>query len=89
MGWKERLRELAVAGGLVAAGASCGGSAIPACNANPDPCCSAPQSSACATYTSCLNEGGWGVSYTNVPDGGQEPVCSLYDGGTAPIDAGH
>ena len=46
--WKRRLFELAIAGGL-AAGTGCG-PGIFACNANPDPCCSEPQSQACADY---------------------------------------
>jgi hypothetical protein len=44
--WKKRLVELALAGGMAAAISGCGPD-VPLCNANPDPCCYDPQSSAC------------------------------------------
>jgi hypothetical protein len=53
MSWKRRILELTLAGGVFALG-GCGddttsGGNIDAfiCNANPDPCCSAPNSQAC------------------------------------------
>jgi hypothetical protein len=49
MSWKRRLIELTIAGGLLASGCS-DGPTIPVCNANPDPCCSAPDSQACIDY---------------------------------------
>lgn len=52
MSWKRRLLELSLAGGMLAATAGCGdnGPNVPICNANPDPCCSQPQSQACYDY---------------------------------------
>jgi hypothetical protein len=48
MTWKDRLICFGLAGGALAAtGASLSGCGVPACNANPDPCCSAPHSKAC------------------------------------------
>jgi hypothetical protein len=50
MSWKRRILELTLAGGIVAgAGSGCSDSTpkIPLCNANPDPCCSMPDSAAC------------------------------------------
>jgi hypothetical protein len=51
MSWKRRILELSLAGGMLAA-AGCGdnGPGIPICNANPDPCCSQPDSQACVDY---------------------------------------
>jgi hypothetical protein len=50
MSWKRRILELSLAGGMLA-GAGCGNSGPTfLCNANPDPCCSAPDSQACHDY---------------------------------------
>lgn len=55
MDWRGRLGELKRAGGMVAMAVAMGG-CMPGgcCNANPDPCCSAPKSQQCADYQSCL-----------------------------------
>jgi hypothetical protein len=53
MGWKRRLLELALAGGL-GSGVSCGGVGVPQCNANPDPCCLDDGSAACQSRRACL-----------------------------------
>ena len=53
MSWKRRILELSLAGGLLATAGGCGGDGgpvIPLCNANPDPCCSQPNSQACTDY---------------------------------------
>ncbi|HEX8952249.1 MAG TPA: hypothetical protein VF997_09000 [Polyangia bacterium] len=55
MSWKRRLLELSLAGGMLAAAGGCDHTPttvgpIPLCNANPDPCCSQPQSQACYDY---------------------------------------
>ena len=49
MSWKQRLLELALAGGLITGGLGCGDSMghVPACNANPDPCCREPDGTEC------------------------------------------
>ena len=48
MSWKRRILELTLAGGLATGAAGCpDGPHIPLCNANPDPCCSMPDSAAC------------------------------------------
>jgi hypothetical protein len=54
MGWRERLRQLVLAGGSLAL-TGCGGGC---CNANPDPCCSAPHSQECTAWMACEAEGG-------------------------------
>jgi hypothetical protein len=55
MGWKRRLLELALAGGL-GSGVSCGGVGVgvPQCNANPDPCCRDDGSAACQSRRACI-----------------------------------
>lgn len=45
MSWQRRLLEIGLAGGLTLPGCVPFGQT---CNANPDPCCSAPDSQACA-----------------------------------------
>lgn len=56
MDWRGRLRELVLAGGAVALATSSSGCfpGCQTCNANPDPCCSAPKSQACADYNACV-----------------------------------
>jgi hypothetical protein len=44
--WKQRLLEIALAGGLAAAAAGCGDN-VPPCNGNSDPCCLDQNSQAC------------------------------------------
>ena len=58
MDWRGRLRELKRAGGAMAMTAAMSG-CFPGgcCNANPDPCCSAPQSQSCAEWKSCQDAG--------------------------------
>ncbi len=51
MSWRARLAEIAIAGGTLG---GCGsGFAGGACNANPDPCCYAPDGTACAAQMAC------------------------------------
>jgi hypothetical protein len=50
MSWKRRILELTLAGGVLASSAGCDNGFIPSCNANPDPCCSDPNSQACIDY---------------------------------------
>lgn len=52
MGWKQRLTELALAGGLIAT-TGCPSAYPPACNASPDPCCYDPHSAACQARDAC------------------------------------
>jgi hypothetical protein len=60
--WQERLRQMALAGGVLTTG--CGGLGFPCGNANPDPCvCDRPSSSsaaaeACSAETTCQKAGG-------------------------------
>jgi len=54
VGWRERLKQLVLAGGSLAM-SNCTG----CCNANPDPCCSAPKSQACAEWNACTADGGF------------------------------
>ena len=86
MSWKVRLLELTLAGGTLAATEACWFT----CNANPDPCCSAPDSPSCVA---CTDAGGR-FDWTAV-DGGAEvlacvpirtPDAGTSDGGTT--DAG-
>jgi hypothetical protein len=55
MNWQRRLRDIAIAGGLVGGAAygitACYG--IPACNASPDPCCGDPGGAACQAEQAC------------------------------------
>lgn len=60
------------------------------CNANPDPCCGAPQSEECHVKQACEDAGeGWGL----VPvDGGYREMCRVLDAGVPdlapePVDA--
>ena len=58
MGWKQRLQQLILAGGTVAL-ANCQS----CCNANPDPCCRAPEGERCKVYSQCEANGeGWTYS---------------------------
>jgi hypothetical protein len=78
--WQKRLAELLIAGGsLMVAGCSHGPSF--ACNANPDPCCSEPNSQACQVWNGCLDAGGhW--DYEIVDGGLAVRECLLPDAGT-------
>jgi hypothetical protein len=97
MSWQERLRQMILAGGMLAAGCSSSdGNNVPpvvggGCgNANPDPCiCGRPESSdyyanLCADERSCQAAGGvWTYVGFNVPG-----TCRA-DGGADPrVDAG-
>jgi hypothetical protein len=55
MGWRERLRDVAHAGGAVAIAATVSGcvGCVPLCNANPDPCCRDSKSAECAAWNAC------------------------------------
>jgi hypothetical protein len=56
MGWRERIGQLLLAGGALGLG---GCPVFPGgtCNANPDPCCGAPESQACHDKNACLDAG--------------------------------
>lgn len=90
MDWRGRLRELGRAGGLVTVTMTLSGCAGGCCNANPDPCCSGPQSVACADEKACLADGGQLGFYPD--DGGYERyMCGFpHDLGvpdlSAPVD---
>jgi hypothetical protein len=68
MDWRRRLREIGRAGGLVTVAVTMSGCAGGCCNANPDPCCSAPKSAECETEKECLADGGQADYYKD--DGG-------------------
>jgi len=90
MSWRQRLRQMTLAGGVLSA-ASCGGNGIlglgpsfPCGNANPDPCiCGRPAAdpeakAECDIKTACEAKGGiYTLTFT---DGGQQPTCET-DGG--------
>jgi hypothetical protein len=81
--WKRRLREIAVAGGA----ALLAGCPIPGgvCNANPDPCCSAPESAECKAATECMKEGRtWENSMCVTDDAG-----ATAEDLSKPLDAAH
>jgi hypothetical protein len=82
MSWKNRLRDLLLAGGVLALGgcnlnSMCG-------NANPDPCiCGRPESdpaakAACSAKRACESDGGvWRYGSTTIhDDGGGGPHCT-------------
>lgn len=70
--WRKHIEALTLAGGaLVLAGCPLGGT----CNANPDPCCSAPSSASCEAQKACEEAGG---SFNNTSGGGS---CSTDDAG--------
>lgn len=80
MGWRQRLLEIALAGGLAAGAAGCpSGFNPPACNASPDPCCSDPHGAACQsrdacevhpTATCCAESNNRFIVHGCLPDGG-------------------
>ncbi len=87
MSWQERLRQMVLAGGVVATGCSSG---FPCGNASPDPCiCDRPSSSsaaaeACSEQTTCKKSGGvWQYGTGEWGTGGK---CE-HDGGTTSPDA--
>jgi hypothetical protein len=93
--WKDRLRDAIVAAG-VAGGAAllsgCPRGGVPVCNANPDPCCGAPDSQECSESKACVEAGGL-RSWQATGDGGAF-VCVTDDAGVPqdlepPIDASH
>jgi hypothetical protein len=77
MGWRQRLQQLTLAGGMLPL-AGCGsgtlGGGIPCGNANPDPCiCDRPSMSQewkaqCDAKTACVNMGGTWHSATATCD---------------------
>jgi hypothetical protein len=83
--WKKRLREITLAaGGAVLLGGCMPGGC---CNANPDPCCSAPEGDECKAATDCMDKGRTWVSANNIclPDDGGAQADDLL----TPIDAAH
>jgi hypothetical protein len=90
MAWRERLRELALAGGALAIGGCSSG--FPCGNANPDPCiCGRPDSDPvakmqCEQKRACVADGGTWDPYTasDGPGGPLSPphcVAGVADGG--------
>jgi hypothetical protein len=64
MQWRDRLRDLVLAGGAAAV-AACSSSStgptggVPCCNANPDPCCASTYcGAAVSTQCLCQRDGG-------------------------------
>jgi hypothetical protein len=53
MSWRDRLNQVLLAGGAL----TMSGCFSSCCNANPDPCCSAPHSQACTDEHDCLSRG--------------------------------
>jgi hypothetical protein len=95
MSWEDRLRDLVLAGGVLAA-ACTGTDMTPCCNANPDPCCGplycgGPMTSECRQEQACQAEGGtWEPWYGTGPDGeALAPSCSFPSAtdGAEPADA--
>jgi hypothetical protein len=87
MAWKDRLRDLALAGGLAAGLSACSGDGtdIFLCNANPDPCCARPDSTDCAQWNACIAAGGVGRYTPAGPLGStSQPECFAPDGGVIP-----
>ena len=77
--WRERLRDLLIAGGSLAwVGCTPGGT----CNANPDPCCAAPNGELCherKVCTAAMED--WELKAD--PDAGLNIECIPFDGGVA------
>jgi|GEM_PF-4707118 len=72
MTWKNRLAQLVLAGGsLTLTGCLTGF----ACNANPDPCCPAPNGDACKVATACRRAGGYYDGYRCSLDDLSVPVA--------------
>jgi len=97
MAWRDRLRQLILAGGTLAIG-GCSSSltggggpdnfATPCGNGVPDPCiCGRPEASAvaamqCDQKMACEADGGaWEAWYTSVDGAMIEPHCNPPDGG--------
>jgi hypothetical protein len=78
MGWKENLQRLIIAGGTLAL-TDCQG----CCNANPDPCCWAPEGAECKTKEAC-EAMGQGFTHGVAPDGASALLCEPLD--AAPAD---
>jgi hypothetical protein len=75
MGWKQRLQQLVLAGGTVAL-ANCQN----CCNANPDPCCRAPEGERCKVRSQCEANGeGW--TYSGPPSDDSPGYCVPLDQG--------
>jgi hypothetical protein len=90
MSWEDRLRDIVLAGGTLAAVACSFGDDVPCCNANSDPCCEvqycgAPMNAACA----CEQEGG---VYDPRGNACSSPDAASDGGGTGdstrPVEAG-
>ena len=91
MGWRKRLLELGLAGGALGLATGFPGPFF-ACNANPDPCCSQPHSTACAQWNACRDAGG--EPQPQVVDASLQEECVFpapdagRDGGTDGGDGG-
>ena len=83
MGWRQRLAELVLVGAAAcdsSSGAVLPDVNIPACNANPDPCCLMPGTALCNAYTACATDGGFPLvngsdvtcSFPPRPDAGRD-----------------
>jgi hypothetical protein len=83
MDWKKRIAALSLAGGALTALPGCPFMPF-ACNANPDPCCSAPDSADCKQWNDCRDAGG-SIDYVqqSTSDGGTDyaPECVTPDAG--------
>ena len=89
--WQERLRQMALAGGVLTAG--CNNFGFPCGNANPDPCvCDRASSSsaaaeACSEETACQKAGG--VWQPGTGEWGTGGKCEHDSGTTSPDGSGH
>lgn len=93
MAWRDRLRQLILAGGTLAIGGCTSsvpneGFATPCGNGIPDPCiCDRPKASAvaamqCDQKMACEADGGaWYAWYTSVDGAMIDPHCDPSDGG--------
>src|SRR5690242_14309091 len=90
LSWQERLRQMILAGGVLAAG--CEINRFPCGNANPDPCiCDRPSSSsgaaeACSEKRTCEKAGG--VWQSGMGEWGSGGTCEHDAGTTLPDGSG-
>jgi hypothetical protein len=94
MSWRERIRQLALAGGAWSL-ASCGGGNLPGqpgqpgqqstgCgNGNPDPCLCGPTAECDAKHACEQSGGSWFPYYSTDATGTVPPHCT-FDGGAGP-----